>query len=117
MRRKKEPECLLVAHRSLKVTHEDFSYFDNGYSRHMNMNQNFLIYFEDYPGSRVTFSNGKKWNIHGKGTLNVFSLARLKNEFLVQGLKANFISIIHLCDQGMLVNSTKDRCEVSSKTK
>ncbi|KAK5772215.1 hypothetical protein PVK06_048494 [Gossypium arboreum] len=62
----------------------------------------------------MTFREGKKGQIHGKGTLNVPRMHRLKNVQLVNDLETNIVSINQLCDQGMLVNFTKNKCIVSN---
>ncbi|KAH1130336.1 hypothetical protein J1N35_001714 [Gossypium stocksii] len=43
-------------------------------------------------------------------------IPKQKNVLFVDGLKSNLVSISQLCDQGMLVNFTKDKCQVSSKS-
>lgn len=71
-------------------------------------------FVESYVGS-VTFNNVKKGKIRGKKTLIVEGMPNLKDVFYVDDLKANLVSINQLCDQGMLVNFTKDKCVVSLK--
>ncbi|KAG9454485.1 hypothetical protein H6P81_007389 [Aristolochia fimbriata] len=63
-------------------------------------------------GGQVTFEDGAKGSVVGKGDLNVQGLPKLKNVLLVDGLKANLISISQLCDQNMYVKFTKDGCKV-----
>ena len=47
---------------------------------------------------RVTFGDGVTANVPGKGNLCVPGLLKLTNVWLVEGLKANLISISQLCD-------------------
>ena len=58
----------------------------------------------------MTFGNGEKRKVVGKGTLNVEGLPNLTKVFLVEGLKANLVSISQLCDEGLMVRFTKDEC-------
>lgn len=83
----------------------------------MRGNQNYLVNFEYYPGGHVTFEDEKKGSILGRGTLDVPGLPKSKNVTLVKGLKVNIMSISQQRDQVIIVNFTKDRFEVSSKTK
>ncbi|XP_062103267.1 uncharacterized protein LOC133814302 [Humulus lupulus] len=53
-----------------------------------------------------------KRNIIGKCTLNLDGLPKLRNVLLVKGLKANMISISQVCDQGFIVNFSRDDCNV-----
>ncbi|KAG9444907.1 hypothetical protein H6P81_016247 [Aristolochia fimbriata] len=63
-------------------------------------------------GGQVIIGDGAKGSVVGKGDLNVQGLPKLKNMLLVDGLKANLISISQLCDQNMYVKFTKDGCKV-----
>ncbi|KAG9444872.1 hypothetical protein H6P81_016212 [Aristolochia fimbriata] len=72
----------------------------------------FLTNHHKENGGQVTFGDGAKGSVVGKGDLNVQGLPKLKNLLLVDGLKANLISISQLCDQNLYVNFTKDGCKV-----
>ncbi|XP_031108661.1 uncharacterized protein LOC116013148 [Ipomoea triloba] len=89
-------------------------YFDSGCSRHMTDSKEFLKNVIPYTG-QVTFGDGIKGDIMGIGILNVAGLPSLSKVLLVQGLKANLISISQLCDQKLNVGFTKDRCIVKDK--
>ncbi|XP_010556362.1 PREDICTED: uncharacterized protein LOC104825683 [Tarenaya hassleriana] len=89
-------------------------YFDSGCSKHMTGNQALLKGFIETPsGGSVTFGDGKQGKILGKGTLDHAGLPKLTDVKVVQGLKANLISISQLCDNGMRVKFTKNACFVS----
>lgn len=60
----------------------------------------------------MTFRDGDKGQIIGKGTLNVVGLLKLEGVLYFKGLKANLISISHLGDQNMSVKFTSKECKV-----
>ncbi|KAH6779529.1 hypothetical protein C2S52_010766 [Perilla frutescens var. hirtella] len=63
----------------------------------------------------VTFGDSVKGRVLGRGYLNVEGMPNLEDVLLVEGLKANLIGIIQLCDQGLLVHFTRDKCLVKNK--
>lgn len=73
-------------------------YFDSGCSRHMTGNKEFLVNIRQMQGGDVTFGNGLNGKILGIGTLNFEGLPKLKNVMLVDGLRANLLSISQICD-------------------
>ncbi|KAL1221572.1 hypothetical protein V5N11_019634 [Cardamine amara subsp. amara] len=86
-------------------------YFDSGCSRHMTGTQEHLVDFERISADRVTFGDGARGKIKGKGITGGENQPDLENVYLVDGLKANLISISQLCDTGMSVTFTKTECE------
>ncbi|KAG9458354.1 hypothetical protein H6P81_002862 [Aristolochia fimbriata] len=68
----------------------------------------FLTNLHKENGGQVTFGDGAKGSVVGKGDLNVQGLPKLTNVLLVEGLKANLISISQLCDQNLYVKFTRD---------
>ena len=46
------------------------------------------------------------------GTLNFEGLPRLENVMLVEGLRANLLSVSQICDQGYIVNFDSENCYV-----
>ncbi|XP_010549190.1 PREDICTED: uncharacterized protein LOC104820444 [Tarenaya hassleriana] len=79
--------------------------------RHMTENHEILSNFvQNAKGGSVTFGDGKKGKILSKGTLNVSGLPKLKDVKVVQGLRANLISISQLCDDGMKGEKTPNNC-------
>ncbi|KAM6577161.1 hypothetical protein CsatB_028998 [Cannabis sativa] len=89
-------------------------YFDSGCSRHMTGNKKLLVNFKDEKGGSVTFWDGNKGQIAGRGDVNVNGAAQLTNVLYVRGLKENLISIGQLCDDNLSVSFTKTQCLVSS---
>ncbi|CAL8154408.1 unnamed protein product [Prunus armeniaca] len=61
----------------------------------------------------VTFGDGSKGKILGKGDVETLGLPFLKNVMLVENLQANLISISQLCDDGSSVWFDKDQCYVA----
>ncbi|KAG9454273.1 hypothetical protein H6P81_007177 [Aristolochia fimbriata] len=103
---------LFASHTARKSNTDGGWYFDSGCSRHMTGSTEFLTNLHKESGGQVTFSYGAKGSVIGKGDLNVKGLPKLKNVLLVDGLKANLISISQLCDQNLYVKFTKDGCLV-----
>ncbi|XP_031116547.1 uncharacterized protein LOC116020206 [Ipomoea triloba] len=89
-------------------------YFDSGSSRYMTGNVSHLSSVISHSGS-VIFGDGQKRKINGRGTLSVLGLPHLDDVLLVQGLKANPISISQLCDQNWNVSFNKGQCQVLDK--
>ncbi|TYK29804.1 gag-pol polyprotein [Cucumis melo var. makuwa] len=63
---------------------------------------------------RVTFEDGVEGNVVGKGNISRTGARNLNEVHLVEGLSANLISISQLCNQGFMVNFSKDGCKVSN---
>ncbi|XP_039143973.1 uncharacterized protein LOC120281117 [Dioscorea cayenensis subsp. rotundata] len=74
--------------------------------------KSFLMNYKECPIGHVTFGDGQKGQVVGKGTLMVLGYKRLKNILHVEGLKANLLSISQLCDRNLVVKFTQDRCVV-----
>ena len=72
------------------------SYFDSGCSKHMTGESKFMKNVQTCTKGHVTFGDGVKGSILGNGVLDVEGFPRLKNVLLVEGLKANLISISQL---------------------
>ncbi|KAK1565465.1 hypothetical protein Q3G72_027340 [Acer saccharum] len=63
-------------------------------------------------GGRVTFGDGSKKRVRGKGIISIPGLPSLSNALFVDGLKANLISISHLSDEGLSVLFSKNDCSI-----
>lgn len=98
-----------VALTSVHVANTENWYFNNGCSRHM---IGIFTKINECRTGRVTFRDGVEGNVVGKGDINQIGALKLTNVRLVEELLANLISISQLCDQGFMVNFTKDSCEV-----
>ncbi|XP_062080702.1 uncharacterized protein LOC133785489 [Humulus lupulus] len=78
----------------------------------MTGDKDFLVNIRPMQCGEVTFGNGLAENVIGMGTLNFEGLPRLKDVMLVEGLRANLLSISQICDQGYTVNFDSNRCYV-----
>ena len=64
----------------------------------MTGDKKFLKDYKTIDVGHVTFGDGVKGRVLGKGTLDFEGLLSLKNVLHVDGLAANLISISQLCD-------------------
>ena len=71
-----------------------------------------LSRFKEINGGQVKFGGGACGKVIGKGIMNVDGLPPIKNVWLVSGLEVNLISISQLCDQGLEVSFSKQKCNV-----
>ena len=97
------------------VTTDDW-YFDSGCSRHMIGERSYLCDYQNMPDGYVSFGDGKKGRVLGKGTLLANGLPKLKSVLYVKGLKANLLSMSQLYDQKLNVKFTKDNCKVLNRS-
>ncbi|XP_062103341.1 uncharacterized protein LOC133814391 [Humulus lupulus] len=74
--------------------------------------KDFLVNIRLMQCGEVTFGNGLAGNVMGMRTLNFEGLPRLKNVMLVEGLRANLLSVSQICDQGYTVNFDSNHCYV-----
>ncbi|VFQ71236.1 unnamed protein product [Cuscuta campestris] len=72
---------------------------------------------QEIEGGSVRFGGGAHGQIIGCGTLNVTGLPPIKNVWLVKGLQVNLLSISQICDQGLEVTFTQQKCRVKDKNK
>ncbi|XP_019192764.1 PREDICTED: uncharacterized protein LOC109187072 [Ipomoea nil] len=108
----RKEQTQVVAYTSETSQEQSVWYFDSGCSRHMTGNPHYLENIQYKNEGHVTFGDGGKGQIIASGTLNVHGLPRLPRVFLVQGLKANLISISQLCDDELKVEFSKENCKV-----
>ncbi|XP_075645697.1 uncharacterized protein LOC142616804 [Castanea sativa] len=82
-------------------------YLDNGCSRHMTGDRSLFKDFESKKGGNVTFGDGTKSQIKGKGTISLPKLPDISNVLYVEGLRVNLLSISQICDQDFMVLFSK----------
>ena len=87
-----------VAHTALKTQNSNMWYLDSGCSRHMCGNKTYFDTVTKCDGGLVTFGDGSPSRVVGKGNIRSHGLPNLNDVLLVEGLKANLISISQLCD-------------------
>ncbi|MCH80969.1 gag-pol polyprotein [Trifolium medium] len=89
----------------------------SGCSKHMTGAGGILTKFTPQPTSYVTFGDGAKGEIKGKGKIVNNDFPKLDDVLLVNGLTTNLISISQLCDLNLKVNFTKEGCSVTNDNK
>ncbi|KAM2537704.1 hypothetical protein TB2_023225 [Malus domestica] len=109
----------LVAFTALSSCQSDTWYLDSGCSRHMTGDKRwFTTFTEECKNGAVTFGDGKRARIVGKGEIKTLGIPCLKNVMLVDGLKANLISISQICDDDdaeVLFNKLKCSVKVAKE--
>ena len=112
--RKGDLTCFVV-HTSLKAHDSHMWYFDSKSSRHMSGDKSYFTSLEKCEGGIVTFGDGGTSRVIGKGSISVAGLPKLENALLVDGLKANLLSISQMCDSHHEVLFSKNKCEILDK--
>ena len=92
-----------VAQIALKANSSNFWYLDSGFSKHMTRNKSFFETLVMDEKGCITFGDGSKIRVVGKGTISNPGLPSLSKALYVDGLKANLISISHLSDEGFFI--------------
>ena len=72
--------------------------------------------FESKKGGNVTFGNGSKSQIKGKGIISLPRLLDIANVLYVEGLRVNLLSISQICDQDFMVLFSKGKCLVMNES-
>ena len=80
----------------------------------MTGNKSLLVNYSDGTNGVVTFGDGNKGVIHGKGDLFIAGLPPVQNVLFVKGLKANLLSISQLCDDHYTVSFNREKCLATS---
>ncbi|XP_041024084.1 uncharacterized protein LOC121264843 [Juglans microcarpa x Juglans regia] len=111
--RTRERHTCHVAHIALKTRDTYIWYLDSGCSRHMSGDKSLFKTVEEYKCGTVTFGDGGKADILGRGEIEIPGLPVLREVLFVDGLKANLLSISQMCDNGSEVHFSRDMCIVS----
>jgi hypothetical protein len=91
---KKKDDSCSVYHTALNVINSCLWYLDSACSRHMTGNRDFFKYIKERKnGVHVTYGDGSKSKITGKGVVEILGVPTLKEVLYVDGLKANLLSI------------------------
>ena len=96
----------------LKVNIKKRRYFDSGSFRHMIGNKDLLIDLRPCNLKFVTFGEGVMGVVLGSGIPKASCMPKLENVLLVEGLKANLISISQLRYHNLFVKFIKNKCLV-----
>ena len=83
---------------AFKVMDTCLWYLDSGCSRHMTGDRSLFKVFESKKGGNVTFGDGSKSQIKGKGIISLPRLSDITNVLYVEGLRVNLLSISQICD-------------------
>ena len=84
-------------------------YLSSGCSRHMTGNRSLFKVFESKKCGNVTFGDGSKSQIEGKGIISLLGLPYIANVLYVEGLRMNLLSISQICDQDFMVLFSKGK--------
>ena len=105
-------EMCFMMKSTFKVMDTCLWYLDNGCSRHMTRDQSLFKVFKSKKGGNVTFGDGSKSQIKGKGIISLLGLLDIANVLYVKGLRVNLLSISQICDQDFMVLFSKGKCLV-----
>ena len=72
--------------------------------------------FKSNKGGNVTFGDGSKSQIKGKGTISLPRLPNITNVLYVEDLRVNLLSISQICDQDFMVLFSKRKCLVLNES-
>ena len=101
---------------TFKVMDTCLWYLNNGCSRHMIGDRSLFKVFESKKGGNVTFGDGNKSQIKGKGIISLPGLLDIENVLYVEGLRVNLLSISQICDQDFMVLFSKGKCLVMNES-
>ena len=101
---------------AFKVMDRCLWYLDYGCSRHMTGDRSLFMVFESKKDGNITFGNGSKSQIKGKGTISLPGLPDIANVLYVEGLGVNLLSISQICDQDFMVLFSKGKCLVLNES-
>ena len=105
-------EVCFMMKSAFKVMDMCLWYLDSGCSRHMTGDRSLFKVFKSKKGGNVTFGNGSKTQIKGKGIISLLGLPDIVNVLYVEGLRVNLLSISQICDQDFMVLFSKGKCLV-----
>ena len=101
---------------AFKVMDTCLWYLDSGCSRHMTGDQSLFKVFESNKNGNVSFGDGSKSQIKGKGIISLSGLLDIANVLYVEGLRVNLLSISQICDQDFMVLFSKGKCLVMNES-
>ena len=101
---------------AFKVMDTCLWYLDSGCSRHKTGDHSLFKVFESKKCGNVTFGDGSKSQIKGKGTISLLGLLDIANVLYVEGLRVNLLSISQICDQDFMVLFSKGKCLVLNES-
>ena len=75
----------------------------------MTEDRSFFKVFKSKKDGNVTFGDGRKSQIKGKGIISLPGLPEIANVLYVEGLRMNLLSISQICDQDFMVLFSKGK--------
>ena len=102
---------------AFKVMDTCLWYLDSSCSRCMTGDRSLFKVFESKKGGNVTFGDGSKSQINGKGIISLPGLPDIVNVLYVEGLRVNLLSISQICDQDFMVLFSKGKCLVMDESR
>ena len=75
----------------------------------MTGNRTLFKIFESKKDGNVTFGDGSKSQIKGKGIISLLGLSDIANVLYVEGLRVNLLSMSQICDQDFMVPFSKGK--------
>ena len=112
----KHEVCFMIKF-AFKVMDTCLWYLDSGCLRHMIGDHSLFKVFVSKKGGNVTFGDGSKSQIKGKGTISLPGLPDITNVLYVEGLRVNLLSISQICDQDFMVVFSKGKCFVLNESR
>ena len=109
-------EVCFMMKSAFKVMDTCLWYLDSDCSRHMTGDRFFFKVFESKKGGNVTFGDGIKPQIKGKGTISLLGLPNIANVLYVEGMRVNLLSISQIYDQDFMVLFSKGKCLVLNES-
>ena len=83
---------------AFKVMDTRLWYLDSSCLRYMIGDRSLFKVFESKKCGNVTFGDGGKSQIKGKGTISLPRLPNIANMLYIEGLRVNLLSISQICD-------------------
>jgi hypothetical protein len=108
---KKEDNLCLVTHTALKILNTCLWYLDSSYSKHMTGDKTLLNEVQMGKGGRITCGYGSQSKVIGKGIIDIPGGAS-QEALYVEGLKANLLNINQFCDNDLVVQFSKNECNI-----
>ena len=102
---------------AFKVMDTYLWYLDSSCLRHMTVDRSLFKVFESKKGGNVTFGDGNKSQIKGKGTISLPGLPDIANALYVEGLRVNLLSISQIRDQDFMVLLSKGKFLVLNESR
>ena len=110
-------EVCFMMKSAFKVMDTCLWYLNSGYSRHMTGDRSLFKVFESKKDGNVTFGDGTKSQIQGKGIISLPGLPNIANVLYVEGLRVNLLSISQICDEDFMVLFSKGKCLVMDESR